>query len=381
MVVTKTMRNIYLVALLLSSVSVDAAVLPEERADILYHSYSGGGINISGPALLVRKSVGDSVSVSAKHYVDTISSASIDVEVILGASTYAEERVEDAFSIEFLNDKTVMSLNYTNSEENDFKAKTVAFGISQDMFGDLTTVSMGYAHGNNLIGKTGSPLFSQQSQTDNFNLSLAQVISKNFIISVAGEVITDVGYLNNPYRRTRYLDTATTYKLEPEIYPNTRTSNAIAIRGRYFLPYRAVIHAESRAFEDSWGVIGNNFEIGYIHPFANDWKFDLHYRTYAQSKANFYSDLFPYSNSQNFIARDKELSTFTNNTIGFGISYDFAKDAGRFIDKASINFKFDHIRFNYKDFRDARLTTYAAGTEPLYRFNANVMQIFLSIWF
>ena len=373
---------VYLVLLcLLISTTSYSAVLPEERADVLFHSYSGGGIDINGPALLVRKSVGDSVSLSAKHYVDTISSASIDVEVILGASTYEEERIENALSIDFLNEKTLMNISYTNSEENDFSADTFSFGISQDMFGDLTTVSMGYAHGENTVGKTGSPLFSQASQMDNFNLSLAQVLTKNLIMSMALETVTDAGFLNNPYRKVRYLDTPTTFLLEDENYPQTRTSNAIAIRGRYFLPYRAALHAEYRLFKDSWGIEGNNIEFGYTHPFANNWIAGVHFRTYAQTKANFYSDLFPYSNAQNFLARDKELSTFNNSTIGFGVSYEFAKSEGGVIDKASVNFKFDHIEFNYEDFRDARQTSFTPGSEPLYKFNANIMQLFLSVWF
>lgn len=380
-VVTKALRGCLTLFLFLTSVTVYAAVLPAERADVLFHSYSGGGIDITGPALLVRKSVGDSTSLSAKHYIDTISSASIDVEVILGASTYEEERVENAFTIDFLNEKTLMNFGYTNSEENDFSADTISFGISQDMFGDLTTVSMGYAHGSNIVGKTGSPLFSEVSKTDNFNLSMAQVITKNLIMSAALDVTTDSGFLNNPYRKVRYLDTPTTFLLENEVYPKTRSSNALAIRARYFLPYRAALHAEFRTFGDSWGIRGNNFEVGYTHPFANDWTVEAHFRAYAQTKANFYSDLFPFSNAQNFIARDKELSTFNNSTIGFGVSYEFANAEGGSIDKASVNFKFDHIQFNYEDFRDATQTSFAAGTEPLYQFSANVMQLFLSVWF
>lgn len=380
-VVTKLSRLLLVLSLLLSCISANAAVLPFERADVLYHSYSGGGITINGPAVLVRKSIGDSVSVSAKHYIDTISSASIDVEVILGASTYEEERVENAFSVDYLTEKTLMSLGFTNSEENDFSADTFSFGISQDMFGDLTTVSMGYAHGSNTIGKTGDPNFSENSQSDNFNLSIAQILTKNLIMSAALDVTTDAGFLNNPYRKVRYVDTPTTFLLENEVYPKTRTSTAIALRTRYFLPYRAALHAEYRLFNDSWGITSNNIELGYTHPFTDNWIAEAHIRTYAQSRASFYKDLFPFSNAQNFLARDKELSTFSNSTIGFGISYEFAKGEGGFIDKASVNLKFDHIQFNYKDFRDATQTSFTPGTEPLYKFSANVMQLFLSVWF
>ena len=172
------------------------------------------------------------------------------------------------------------------------------------------------------------------------------------------------------------------YDQKTEVYPETRTSNALALRARYFLPYRAALHAEIRTFQDSWGISGNNLEVGYTHPFSDNWIFETHYRTYAQTKATFYSDLFATEDAQNFMARDKELSTFNNSTIGFGVSYEFAKSEGEgFIDKATVNFKFDHIQFNYEDFRDARQTSFTPGTEPLYKFNANVMQLFVSVWF
>ena len=60
---------------LLFSSSAVAGVLPEERSDVLYHLYEGGGVRIDGPSVLVRKQVGSSVSFVANYYVDMISSA------------------------------------------------------------------------------------------------------------------------------------------------------------------------------------------------------------------------------------------------------------------------------------------------------------------
>ena len=39
-----------------------ADVLPEDRSDLLFHRYSGGGITVQGPSVLIRKKIGDSVS-------------------------------------------------------------------------------------------------------------------------------------------------------------------------------------------------------------------------------------------------------------------------------------------------------------------------------
>ena len=69
-----------------------AGVLPEDRADVLLHSYDGGGVTIQGPSLLVRKQFAQKFSVSANHYVDKVSSASIDV--VTTASPYEEERTQ-----------------------------------------------------------------------------------------------------------------------------------------------------------------------------------------------------------------------------------------------------------------------------------------------
>ena len=66
------------IGMLLASSVLTAAVLPEDRADLLYHRYDGGGVVVDGPLLLVRKGFADKVSVSASYFVDTVSSASID---------------------------------------------------------------------------------------------------------------------------------------------------------------------------------------------------------------------------------------------------------------------------------------------------------------
>ena len=81
-------------------------------------------------------------------------------------------------------------------------------------------------------------------------------------------MITDEGFLNNPYRSVRYLDAASGngYSFQAELYPRTRTSNAVSLDARYYLPYRAAIHGGVRFFTDTWGIGANTAEIGYTHP-------------------------------------------------------------------------------------------------------------------
>ena len=358
-----------------------AGVLPDDRADALYHSYDGGGVEITGPSVLVLKNVSQNFALSGNYYVDSISSASIDV--VTTASPYSEKRTEYSLGVDYLHGNSVMAVSYTNSDEDDYQANTASFGISMDMFGNMTTVNMGYARGWDVVGNNNDPDFSEDVDRQNYRIGLTQVITKDLLMEFNYEGITDEGFLNNPYRSVRYLDPTSPigYSYEPEVYPNTRTSNAFAVRSLYYLPYRASTYAEYRFFDDTWGIRAHNAEIGYIHPLSSGWLFEARYRYYTQNSADFYSDLFPRRDSQNFLARDKELSNFSSNTLGFSVSYDFVQNGWRWIDRGSVNLSYDHIWFNYDDFRDLRDTSAPVGDEPLYKFSADVAQFFVSIWF
>ncbi len=391
-VVTKASRYLLASLIIVLICPADAAVLPEDRTDVLSHSYKGGGIEISGPSVLVRKGDAKSFSAYANYYVDNISSASIDVQA-LGASRYQESRVEQSAGFDVLHGKSIMSFGYTNSVENDYVANTYHFGISMDMFGDLTTVSMGYAQGQDQIFRTAlvdgvrgrDPGFNETALRRNYSLGLSQVVSKNLLLGLNFESISDEGYLNNPYRQYRYLS-GSTARFETEVYPRTRTSNALSLQARYYLPYRAAIHYQERLFNDDWGIVASDSEVGYTHPFGENLILEIRYRLYSQTRANFYSDLHAEKSSQalDFRARDKELSSYDSRTLGLVVSYEFAKGGWWFIDKASLNLAYDYIKFDYKDFRDATASKTDAslvGNEPYYQFSANVLQLFFSVWY
>ncbi len=368
-------------AALACTLPVLAAVLPEDRADALYHSYDGGGVEINGPSVLVRKQLTKSSSISGNYYVDSITSASIDV--VTTASPYTEERTEASASVDYLHEYSTMSLAYTNSEENDFSAKSAHFSFSQELFGNLTTLSMGYSRGWDVVRERGRADFEEDVDRQHYRLGVSQILTKTWLLDLGFEAITDEGFLNNPYRRYRYLtgDSNEPVGWEKEVYPRTRTSSAVAIRSMLYLPYRASVHGEYRFFTDTWGIDAHTAEIGYTHPYKTKWIFDFKYRYYTQTAADFYNDLFPSRRPQNYLARDKELSNFSNQTIGVGISYIFTPTRWRFVKKGSVNLSFDRLLFDYQDFRDARVTDVTPGDEPLYSFSANVVQLYLSIWY
>ncbi len=66
----------------------------------MFHVYEGGGVRATGPALLVRKSLADRVSLSAQYYVDMVSNASIDV--VTTASPFKEKRTAYDFGADYV---------------------------------------------------------------------------------------------------------------------------------------------------------------------------------------------------------------------------------------------------------------------------------------
>jgi hypothetical protein len=366
---------------LLLPVAAGAAVLPEDRADLMYHYYDGGGVKIDGPALLVRKKFAEKYAVSASYYVDMVSSASIDV--ITTASEYSEERTQYGVGFEYLRGKVTYAVAFSNSRESDYNADTASFTIAQDMFGDLTTVALSFTRGWDDVTRRGDAVFADSIGRRIYGVDVSQVATKNLVLGFAFETIAEEGYLSSPYRQVRFVDPdeALGYGYELERYPRTRTGNAVSLRARWFLPYRAAVQADYRFYNDTWEIRSNTAGLSYTHPVDDRWTFDVRYRYHDQDSAEFYSDLYPREDFQNFLARDKELSTMQSHTLGFGVAYELRPSKLSFLGRTTLNLKYDRIMFRYDDFRDLRATGLAPGTEPLYEFDANVIQLFFSSWF
>ncbi len=377
-------RRVLIIVVSLLAVGVaHAGVLPDDRADVLYHLYDGGGVTIDGPSVLVRKKVGKSVSLVGNYYVDMVSSASIDV--ITQASPYTEERKQWSLGVDYLHGNTTMRAGYTTSEESDFDAETFNFSVSQDMFGDLTTLTLSYALGDDLVRRSDDPTFEQPLDRQVYGVGITQILTKNLISALNIETITEEGYLNNPYRSVRYFDSnsAIGYSYEAELYPNTRTSNAVGLRMRYFLPYRAAVEGEYRFFTDTWDIEGHTGSISYIQPWK-DFTFTGKFRYHTQTGAHFYRDLFPRSQATNFRGRDKELSPLTSYTFKLQAAYEFLKDDGNdvfgFIKRAKVTASLNMLHIEYDDFSDLTAQQ-PIGSEPLYVLDADVLQIYFSFFY
>ncbi|UCE90152.1 MAG: DUF3570 domain-containing protein [Pseudomonadota bacterium] len=354
-----------LLAALFAPSAAMAAVLADDRADALYHYYDGGGVEVQGPAVLVRKGDNANVSGFAHYYIDNVTSASVDV--LSYASPYTEQRNEFGLGIDYLNEDTTLTFAYSNSEESDYSANTFNLAFSQEMLSGMTTLNMSVSRGFNEVRDNTNPTFEETADVWKWRMGVGQVFTKKFVMNFDFEVIHSQGFLNNPYRKVRIDGNF----VAPEVYPDKRNSLALAARGMYYLGKRSSTRFEARYFNDDWEVNALNLEGGYTHYYTPKLLAEYRGRFYTQNKAFHYSDNF--DSVQRFMARDKELSTFSSVSVGYKLTYEIWKRSDRLLKQGDISFAYNLFYFDYEDFTDP-----TNNNEP-YSFHANVAQILFSL--
>jgi hypothetical protein len=378
---------------LLTGLPARADVLPDNRADVFYSKYSGGGMAISTYEASAHVNATENIGLDYSYLVDKVSGASVDV--LSNASVIKDERKQNSINVTWIHDKTTYTLGYSNSKERDYISNTPHFSLSQDMFGDLTTITLGFSRSRDEVGENDGTaqnpnvVWLGHAESRTYDIGLSQILTRNLIAAVTFDIVTDDGYLANPYRSVRYYSSsALGYSLGSQVYPDTRTSTAIEGRLKYYLPYRASITGVYRYYRDTWGIIGDTIEIDYTHPVRNKWIFEGRVRYYKQGHANFYADIFPYADAQNFEGRDKDLAASENLTIGAKATYAWLPDGWKVFKRSTVTADISQVRFHYLDFRDIKDYNdtpaggdYAAGSEPLYHFNAMIYQVYLSAFF
>jgi hypothetical protein len=279
------------------------AVLPEDRADVMYHYYDGGGTKVDGPALLVRKGIGERVSAYGSYFVDNVSCASIDV--VTTASPFKEKRTEYGGGVDYLYRNTTLGVSALRSTEPDYVNNTLSASVSHEVFDGLTTINLGYAESHADIGKAHTD-FSDHADTYQYKLGISQVVTKSVLATLNYEAILQDGYLQSPYRSARLQGLSV-----PEVYPRARDSYAVAfgvvkgvgsedgrLKGSGYLRYRY--------FWDTWDIRAQTLELGYGSRVNERWLVEPRFRHYRQSAASFYADNF--TTQMVYMARDRELS-------------------------------------------------------------------------
>jgi hypothetical protein len=230
--------------------------VPADRAEALLHVYDGGGTRAIGPAVLVRKSLKDKVSLSGTLYVDMVSNASIDVVTAPARTRSAAPRSTWGWTMPTA---TRLTLGLSSSSEPDYRARALSVDVAQDFFGAMSTLKLGFTRGADDVGKTGVAGVIDQATHWQYRLGLTQVLSPRWLASVNVEALADNGLLGSPYRVARVFGAAV-----PERLPRTRSARAVRLSTRGDVDrLGGVVKADYRWYSDTWGLRAHTLRTGH----------------------------------------------------------------------------------------------------------------------
>ena len=224
-------------------------------------------------------------------------------------------------------------------------------------FGNGNGLSNSFFSNHIITGNTNyNPQFTKfKDETRNsytLGIGFSQILSKNLQGSLSLDVIQQSGLLSTPFQRVYFSDVADSFIEEfhladdVERLPDTRLKIAVGGRLNYYINETFSLRTYYRFYTDDWGI--NSHTASLELPIKVSQKFTLYpsYRYYNQTAADYFAPYEGHLSTSEFYTSDYDLSKFSANQYGFGVSYTdiFAKFHIWKLGLKSIDFRFN----NYK---------------------------------
>lgn len=215
--------------------------------------------------------------------------------------------------------------------------------LNQGFFNGVTIYAQNGNPSSDYNPKNGFELINNKGRNSySASLSFSQILSKNSQISIFSDVVLQKGWLANPLQRVYFGDIANYYignvnsipnytnrsntdvfQLADDIerLPSSRLKIPIGVRFNYFINETFVVRTYYRYYFDDWGI--NSHTASIEIPIKIGDKFTLYpsYRFYNQTAADYF---YPYEtafSTDEFYTSDNDLSEYSSNQFGFGVSY------------------------------------------------------------
>ncbi|WCO03511.1 DUF3570 domain-containing protein [Psychroserpens ponticola] len=185
---------------------------------------------------------------------------------------------------------------------------------------------------NTITGNTNyNPRFSEFKDEGRNSYSLgfgfSQILHKNVQGSLALDFVQQQGLLSTPFQRVYFNDVANSFidnfQLADAIerLPDSRIKVAVGGRLNWYLNETFTVRTFYRYYFDDWGISSHTASIEV--PIKITDKFTLYpsYRFYNQTAADYFRPYESALSTDEFYTSDYDLSEYSANQIGFGVSY------------------------------------------------------------
>lgn len=166
---------------------------------------------------------------------------------------------------------------------------------------------------------------SRNSYSVGFGFS--QILSERFQGSLALDFVQQEGLLSTPFQRVYFKDVEDSFienfQLADDIerLPDTRFKFAVGGRLNYYLNETFVVRTYYRYYTDDWGIRSNTASIEVPIKIAQKFTLYPSYRYYDQTAADYFAPYEEHVSTDEFYTSDYDLSEFSANQYGFGVTY------------------------------------------------------------
>ena len=307
-----------------------------------------GGLTVVHPQADFGVDLGRFFTLDASYAADAVTGATssiYQVDAVTSATKFSDLRQEGTLGVGLHGKRSRLDVSATLGTERDYLSRSIGGSASIDLPGRNTTVSVAYSHGWDAVcdkdngtatpqeakALTGADQCAKKSviltkdrpgetlwrdlSIDTAQVTITQNLTPlmNLQLAAYGQVLE--GFQSNPYRRVRIGQNS-----PQEHIPSTRDRWSLSARLNRFLPkLHSAVHFDARFYDDTWGVVGGDVELGYSQYIGKSLLLKLHARVYQQSAANFFKDAFYYeteSTAGEYFTGDRELSPVRNAMFG-----------------------------------------------------------------
>ncbi len=279
-------------------------------------------------------------SVDGSYLVDVVSAASVDI-VSTASKNYTEVRQAGALAASYQPRSLGGAVNGSISREPDYVSWTAGGSVTQDLSDKNATLFLGFNHGYDIGGRTGTPfsVFSRTLDTEAVKGGLTLVLDRKTIASFVADTIFENGDPSKPYRYIPLFEPGTSVPNGASVAQVTRLRVAARpleqlplSRQRYAASFRmahrygttSTLRLDERLYDDSWALVASTTDARYLIDVGPRFEVGPHARFHAQTSVNFWQRAYTIGPGFEIPALrtgDRELGPLVGLTTGFAVRY------------------------------------------------------------
>lgn len=262
----------------------------------------------------------DKATLAATYTVDAWTGASVDV-ITAATGAIHERRNEVDGTLGYEGRTLKVTTNYRYSYEPDYQSHGLTVGVTDELFGKNTTVTVEALGSADQVGRSGDPSFAEPVKTLGGRVAIAQVLGPKTLAELGGQVTLVDGYQASPYRFVAIGDLGTCSSNAPfcipEQVPDRRLRTALTARGRHAFGRHVSAGLDYRFYFDDWGIRSHAVQPDVAWLLSRTQTLSLRYRYATQSQASFYRPRYlDLSMTDGHVTRDRKLSALFSNEVG-----------------------------------------------------------------